>query len=277
MNRLREGYCLVANPFNPASISRVSLEKPDVDVIVFWSKNPSPFLDHLDELDARGFDYYFLYTLNDYPEHLEPGMPSVKERLATFGRLARAIGRERVIWRYDPIVLSDRLTPDRHLKAFDRLADALEDATQRVIVSFLDFYRKTERRLRRIESDAGDAYVRDPFEHPQIGPLVRGLADAADRHGLDIQTCAEDDRVQAMGIQPGKCIDDELIDRVFGTSLPDRKDSGQRGKCRCVASKDIGATDSCLHGCEYCYSTVSADAARARAARHDPEAPILLP
>lgn len=277
MNRLREGYCLVANPFNPAMVSRVSLALADVDVIVFWSKNPKAFFSHLTEIDRMGFHYYFLYTLNHYPESLEPNMPPLEERLSAFRELAENLGAARVVWRYDPIILSHEPDYSYHLRAFEKIVDELSGATERVIISFVDFYRKTERRIRQVEAKTGDTFYRDPFACPEFGTLVHGLAVIAAQNGLQIQTCAEDLRIETFGIRAGKCIDDELIRRVFGISVSAPKDPGQRGKCGCILSRDIGATDSCLNGCEYCYSTVSHMAAQARAKRHDPRDPCLIP
>lgn len=277
MNRLREGFCLVANPFNPANVSHVSLLPEDVDVIVFWSKNPRPFLSHLDDLDRTGFRYYFLFTVNSYPKSLEPNLPPLDERIRTFRKLSRRLGQSYVVWRYDPIILSRKMDAAYHLNSFRMIAESLADTTERVVLSFVDFYRKTERRLVRVEAETGDAFCRAPFPHAEFEILVRGLVSVAAQYNLEIQTCAEDPCLEDLGIVPGKCIDDELIRRVFGIAVSSKKDPGQRKECRCVVSKDIGATDSCLHGCEYCYSTVSVAVARARAARHNPSSPVLIP
>lgn len=276
MNRLRSGYCLAANPFNPAMVSRIPLTPDDVDVIVFWSKNPVPMFSYLAEIARMGFRYYFLFTLNHYPESLEPGMPPIDERIRTFRRLARDLGAARVVWRYDPVILSRELDTDYHLDAFERIAVALRGATKRVIVSCLDFYRKTERRLSRIEAKTGDTFCRDVLGSPGCERLMKGIAAMAVTNGMEIQSCAEDPRMQADGIKAGKCVDDGLIRRVFGINLPGRKDPGQRERCLCVTSRDIGAMNSCLHGCEYCYSTMSHGEAQARAEHHDPAAPFLI-
>jgi DNA repair photolyase len=257
MERIRAGWCDVANPFNPKSVSRVSLAPADVPAIVFWTKNAAPFLQHLDELDRRGFRYYFLFTLNAYPEILEPAVPPLPRRLATFRELSRRLGAERVVWRYDPIILSDRLDVSFHLAQVEMLANALHGATRRLIVSFVDFYRKTERQLQRIAAETGDRFCRNPVEHPEIGRLAHGLIRIAGQHGLDPQTCAEDERLRALGLKPGKCIDDELIQRALGVEVPDRKDKGQRLACLCVGSRDIGTPDTCRHACAYCYAAAS--------------------
>lgn len=254
IQRVRVGYCLVANPFNPRQIFRVSLSRKDVDVFVFWSKNPRPFLKHLDELDTLGYPYYFLYTLNDYPPELEPGVPPIEERLETFKRLAARIGPQRVIWRYDPIILSRCIDSAHHRRAFALIARTLRGSTKRVIVSCLDFYRKTERRIAQLEKDKGDSFCRNMRSAPDFADMIRGLAEIARGEGMAIQSCAEGTFLNEMGIPPGGCIDADLIREVFGIEVARRKDPGQRPDCLCVISRDIGAPDTCGHGCVYCYS-----------------------
>ena len=275
MNRLKAGGCDVANPVNPSQVRRVSLAPEDVDVVVFWTKNPRPLLPHLGEIDRLGLRYMFLFTLNDYPAGLEPDVPGLGERLETFRELSRRLGPDRVVWRYDPIILSHRLGVDAHLAAFARLAEALGGFTRRVIVSFVDFYRKTGRRLEAVALRTGDQFVREPLLLPGVERLVAGLLATAGGRGLEIQSCAEDPALRALGLPPGKCIDDRLIQRVFGLCVSGRKDAGQRPLCGCVESRDIGAPDSCGHGCEYCYSTRDPVAARERRRRHDPLATML--
>lgn len=277
LRRLREGWCHVANPFRPSSVSRVSLARADVDAFVFWTRNADPFGAALDEVESRGYPFCFLVTLNDYPPELEPRAPAWADRLAAFRRLADRIGPDRVAWRYDPILLSSRLDFDWHLKRFESLAAALRGATRRAIVSFADFYRKTERRLRAVERATGDPFVRDPFALPRFDRFVSGLCAAAADRGMGIQSCAEDERLAGYGLGPGKCLDNEWLGRALGVRVANRKDPGQRPACRCVAARDIGAMDSCPNGCAYCYATVSNATALARLARHDPANPLLIP
>lgn len=255
MERVRAGWCDVPNPVNPRRVSRVSLAPPDVDVIVFWSKNPAPLLPFLNELDARGFRYCFLFTLNDYPRAIEPRVPDVAARIATFRALAARLGADRLAWRYDPIILSRNMPPDWHLAAFERIAAALDGCTPRTIVSIVDFYRRTRRRLAAVSAATGDVFCEDPFAEPRFEEFTRGLTSAAAEHGMAIQSCAEDPRLAALGVTPGKCIDDEFIRRAFGISVPGRKDPHQREQCGCVISRDIGVSDTCRHQCEYCYAT----------------------
>lgn len=257
MGRIRAGFCRVVNPVNPRIVSEVSLLAADVDAIAFWSKYPAPLLPHVSELADRGFRFFFLFTVNDYPPALEPFVPPIERRLAVFGELAQRIGAERVIWRYDPIILSDRMDAARHVASFTRIATALHGATRRVIVSAIDFYRKTERRLAAVERATGETFCRTPDSDPQLAPLLAQMRTVAAAHGMQIRGCAESDAFAEAGIAPGACIDADYIREAFGLSVSARKDPGQRPLCRCAASRDIGSPDTCLHSCTYCYSTRS--------------------
>jgi len=171
MNRIRDGFCLVPNPFNRKQISRVSLKVEDVDALVFWSKNPHPMLKHLDELDRLGYLHCFLFTLNDYPSELEPALPDLEERIRTFKLLAEKIGPKRVIWRYDPIVISSISPFTFHEQRFERLSRSLSGYTGRVIVSAVSYYRKTERRLGELAKQ-GITIHKNGVDHPEMLALL---------------------------------------------------------------------------------------------------------
>jgi len=273
MNRIREGYCEVPNPFNPKQVSRVSLRREDVDVIVFWTRNASPLLPYLKELDERGFHYYFLYTLLDYPEVLEPRSPAFETRIATFRTLADAISPKRVIWRYDPIVVSTSTPIDFHKEAFARIAAQLEGATIQCVISFVDIYRKLTRRLRRLAEEG--CVIREPNAE-EIAALADFIGACARTHGMLVKSCAETIDLTPWNIHPGKCIDDTYIASTFGIAVDSRKDPSQRAACGCVISKDIGCYDTCLYGCRYCYATSSDEKTQERFAHHDPKAPSLV-
>lgn len=248
MAALRAGGIEVGNPFRPGRTRRVSLERGDVDAFVFWSRDPRPFLRHLDEIDRGGYPYYFLITVNGYPRLLEPGVPTAEEAAAFFRDLAARIGRRRVIWRYDPVIFTAATGPGFHGKNFRRLAALLAPFTSRVIVSFFDSYAKALCRLRKAGIDAAAA-AGTPEQ--QVGLLERFAVVAADA-GLKIQSCAEPALTAA--VPAGKCIDERLLNEVFGLELSYRKDPGQRKLCRCQHSVDIGSYGACGHGCLYCYA-----------------------
>ena len=272
MNRIREGYCTVPNPFNPKQVSRISLKPEDVDVIVFWTRYPRPLMHFLDELDGRGYRYYFLYTLMNNPRALDPKSPSHKRSLNTFRELSHCIGRDKVIWRYDPIVFTRISDLNFHRETYQRIAEELKGHTNRCIFSIVDIYRKATKRLKLLEGQ-GIRILEPPEE--KFSELMKSMSDSAAINGMDIQRCAEAPGPALHGIPPGKCIDDGLIHRVFGLEVTHRKDPSQRAACGCVASRDIGIYDTCLFGCIYCYATTSLDRARERHRNHDPASPSL--
>ncbi len=251
--RVRAGWVDIKNPFNPKQVRRVSLLPEDVDAFVFWTKNPAPFRGLLDGLDRRGFCYYFQFTINAYDRDLEPNLPAMKERLETFFRLSDRLGPERVIWRYDPIVLSNRTPAEFHLKSFDGLSRALQGRTRRVVISLAEYYRKTNRRLRALEAD-GVRFDRQAADRPRTIDLLRRLRQAADARGIQMESCACAFDLSPAGIRPSACVDAQLIRALWGADVPSTGDPGQREHCRCAISRDIGTNSTCAHGCLYCYA-----------------------
>lgn len=275
INRIREGFCLTPNPYNPKQVSRVDLAPDAVDAIVFWSKAPAPMMQHLGELERAGYRFYFQYTLNAYPQALEPGVPLIAARIATFKELAGTLGPQRVVWRYDPIIISNLTDWEFHARTFTELCAALAASTRRVMVSLLDMYARTERQFQALR-EMGVELLPDADEKPESIELLRRLAIVARDHGLEIFTCAERRDYSDIGIAPGRCIDGELMESLWGMHKSWRKDPGQRRACGCVVSKDIGVNDTCIHSCPYCYATGNPDSARARHAAHDPRSPRLF-
>lgn len=288
--QLARGWVDWKNPFS-GRITPVSFER--VRAIVFWTKNAGPFLPYLDELDRRGLGYYFQFTVNDYGrEGLEPGLPPLDERIAVFRELSRRIGREKVIWRYDPLILAGSLTPDTLLARVRGVGDALGAWTEKLVFSFADIrrYRRVVRRLSR----QGVSWT--GLDPARMEYLAQGLVGLNRSWGLELAACAEEIDLRRFGIRPNRCIDDRLLARLFpgdrelirfldvrdpeagskaaGRRLPlflpgiardpagtlprsrhPLKDPGQRRECGCVASKDIGNYDTCGHHCVYCYAS----------------------
>jgi len=245
MERLRAGYCTVANPYNAKQIFKVSLKPQDVLGFVFWTRNAQPLLKYLPELDKKKYQYYFQYTLIGYPRQIEPYCPSLDSAIKVFKKLSRAIGKEQVIWRYDPILLSNKLPQGWHIKRISYLMKALKGYTERLVISFIDRYRKIERRMPK-------GIVYDPAAYDKI---TRHIADQAKKYGLQVQTCAEKIDLSEYGITHGKCIDDKMFHQGTVPSPALKKDPYQREACGCVVSKDIGTNNTCRFGCKYCYAS----------------------
>lgn len=262
-HRMREGYALVRNPRNAKQTRFVSLKPEDVQCFVFWTKDARPMFVRLDEVEALGSAFYFLWTVTPYGPEIEPGFPRKEEIVSAFRRLSGRIGPRRTIWRYDPVVVDDSYPVRKHLDTFARMCASLEGATERCIVSFVDMYRKL--RGKRITEVAEE----------DMRTIARGFPKIARAYGLAVQSCCEAADFGAEGLLPGGCIDAALVEELSGKPVPEKKDAGQRPLCRCAPSVDIGAYDTCPAGCAYCYATQSAAAVRANVSRHDPVSPLL--
>lgn len=247
MNRIREKYALVRNPINVHQVSRISLHPDVVDCIVFWSKNPQPMISRMGEL--HDYMYYFQYTLNAYEGEIERNLPSLAERISTFQALSKKIGKHRIVWRYDPIILNEYYTIDWHINNFSRLADQLWDLTERCTISFIDMYAKITNNVRNLGIHA--------IPDDRIIILAGALSSVARSHGLIINTCAEKIDLSCCHIEHGSCVDSKMIEKLIGYSVDTEKDRNQRTECGCASSIDLGYYNTCRNGCVYCYANHS--------------------
>lgn len=262
INRIRAGTCVTANPFNPAQVQRLSLAPEDVDLIVFWTRDSSRFQPHLPELSDRGYHFYFQYTLTGYGIELEPNCPYWETSISTFRELSDSIGSGKVLWRYDPIIIGGRYSPDFHAANFRRLAEGLRGSTQRVTISLVDNYKKATRRM--------GCLLEPPDEVCELVPMLRELVSIASENDMSIFSCCEPELADLAGISQGACIDGSYIKSELCLDISAGKDKNQRNGCKCLQSKDIGSYNTCLHGCLYCYATTSHGAAEIRHKSHDP-------
>jgi len=276
-NRLKEGFFYSRNPMNSKQISNISLSPELIDCIVFWSKNPSPMLDRLKEVDKLyGAKYYFQFTLNPYEKDLEAYLPPKKQIIETFKNLSNKIGPERVVWRYDPIILTDKYDVNYHRNAFKELLKELAPYTKRCVVSFVDLYAKTTRNMREIN------FIE--FTDEKMRELAREISNQAAIYNLPVESCAEIIDLSAQGIQHTHCIDANLIKDIVKAAtgcdmdLDNKKDKdkSQRQECGCIASRDMGAYNTCLHGCKYCYANWDPDEVRKNFQQCDKNSPLLF-
>ena len=269
MQRLREGYVYIKNPMNAHQISKVILHHTLVDCIVFWSKNPEPLIRYLDLISEMKYKYYFQFTITPYDNSIEKALPSKNEIQKTFRTLSKKIGKERVIWRYDPIILNDKLTINYHVKEFAKMATELSDFTNECIISFVDPYRKSL-------SQMGKNLIRDVTEI-EMNDIANNFSDIAKETGLTLKTCAEEIDLGKYGIEHASCIDRDKIEKIINCSLSNKvKQDGQRKGCRCIECIDIGAYNTCKNSCLYCYATFSHDTTINNCKNHDPESPLLI-
>ena len=227
-NRVGKGFVLLRNPYNRLQVGRVSLAPDKVDGFVFWTKNAAPMLPRIHELDA--YKYYFQYTITGYERDIEWNVPDKNEVVIP---AFQKIGADKAIWRYDPVFINQTYTWDYHLKAFTSIAQKLEGYTHKVVMSFVDSYRGVDLKPLNVR----------PLTNEQQKGFARRFAEIAKAHGMELTACAED-----LGLPYACCVDG----RMFGVNKP--KDHNQRGLCSCVESVDIGAYNTCSHGCAYCYA-----------------------
>lgn len=309
-NRLAKGYCTWYNPFNINQKMYISFER--CRVIVFWTKDPAPIIPYLPELDKRGIHYYFQVTLNDYvKEGFEPNVPSVEERVETFKTLSNLIGKEKVIWRFDPLIITPNIGPRELLTRIWNVGNKLEGYTDKLVFSFVDVkaYRKVQNNLVKETM----LFTKEDVENAEANfaqriEIVEGLKkirEAWHKDGWDVEmaTCAEDIDLEAYSIEHNRCIDGELMKRIFADDkelvyylhtlkwpekdmfgeippLPqktkDLKDKGQRKICGCMISKDIGMYNTCRHFCVYCYANTSKEAVLRNKDKHNDESESII-
>ena len=308
-NRLAKGYCAWYNPFNQ---QKMYISFKNCKVIVFWTKNPKPILPYLHILDKMGIHYYFQVTLNDYVnEGFEPNVASVEERVETFKQLSQMIGKERVIWRFDPLIITSSINPRELLKKIWNVGNKLKGYTDKLVFSFIDVkaYRKVQNNLVKettffTKEDVENAEA----NHAQRIEIVEGLQKIRfiwEEQGWNVEmaTCAEDIDLESYGIEHNRCIDGELMKRIFSDDKelvyylhtlkwPERdmfgelppipqktknvKDSGQRKVCGCMVSKDIGMYNTCRHFCVYCYANTSKECVIRNAEKHNDESESII-
>lgn len=309
-NRLERGYCVWYNPFNQKPVY-VSFRR--CKAIVFWTKNPKPILPYLHKLDEMGIHYYFQVTLNDYvKEGFEPNVPSVEERIETFRELSRMVGKQRVIWRFDPLIVTEKLTPAILLERIWNVGNMLKGACEKLVFSFVDVnaYRKVQRNMvKETSCFSTETVASAEMTNAQRLEIVEGLvkireAWKAEGWEVTMATCGEDVDYASYGIEHNRCIDGELMKMAFADDedfvyylntgyLPERdlfgqsaprkektaaamKDKGQRLACGCMVSKDIGMYNTCRHFCVYCYANTSRDCVSKNAVLYDGNSESLI-
>jgi hypothetical protein len=269
MRRLRAGYCRVANPYGGGTYE-VALTPEAVDGFVFWTRNMRPLMADLDEI-RRVAPFVVQFTLTGYPRALESSVIAVPEAVAQLGELRRRFGPRAAVWRYDPIVYAAGMDAAAHQAGFAELARALAGSVDEVVLSVMTPYKKTRRNLDRAGRRHGFAWHDPPPDEKQV--LLARLAGIAAEHGLAPTLCSQPELL-VPGLGEARCVDAERLSDVAQRPIAARE-NGNRPGCRCAQSRDIGAYDSCPHGCVYCYAVADRNRALARFRAHDPEADSL--
>lgn len=269
MRRIAAGGCRSVNPWNRKPYA-VSLKHEDIDGFVFWTRNLAPFADHLPEIAERA-PFYVQYTVTGYPHALERSVVATDRAIADMRDAARVFGPFSVVWRYDPIVVTTLTPVSWHLENFRHIAERLEHSTNEVTISFMHSYRKTRKNLDAAARQFGFEW-REPSPAESLD-LVAALTSIADAHGMRLTICSQPAFV-AGGAEPAACIDASRLSNLAGQTVS-ALIRGNRPDCLCHASRDIGAYDTCPHGCAYCYAVSRPDAAKARHAAHDQDSDLI--
>ncbi len=265
LNRFAAGYVLTRNPLFPHKINRYELTPDTVDCVVFCSKNYSPILPRLKEITDK-FNTYFHYTITAYGRDIEPGVPDIDESMDTLIRLSRLVGWRRVAWRYDPVFLTAKYTPAVHLQIFSRMAARLAPYIDRCIFSFVEIYKKLERNMPELS----------PMSLAEMDALAKGLGSVAGKQGIHIQTCGTNGNYSRYGIHMSGCMTLNILGRANGIHFKNLKHKGMRRGCHCIESRDIGAYNTCINGCKYCYANTTPQIALQNYHLHDPDGSLLI-
>ena len=266
LNRIQAGFVDVRNPMNIHQVSRINIRPEVVDCIVFWTKNAGNIIPHLDQL--KDYKYYFQYTINPYNKLIEENVPLKKYVVENFRLLSEIIGPNRVIWRYDPILLTDMIDVDYHLRYFEELAKRLKGHTNRCVISFVDLYKKTV-------SNTRELMMKEPTDM-EMHFLAHNFSSIAKDYGMEIVSCSESIDLDFEGVRHGCCIDRNLIEEIVGYKIDVKKDKNQRKECGCVESMDLGAYNTCLHACKYCYANFNNMKVQTLSKKHNPLSTLLV-
>lgn len=262
MNRYKEGYVDVRNPFNPKMISRIKFE--NVDAILFCTKNPKPILKYLKEIDKP---ILFHVTLTSYNKDIEPNVPNKKEIIESIKELSNIVGIDNLYIRYDPIFLSEKYNIEYHIKAFEKMCSLLDGYVKQIIVSFIDNYKnvkRNEKYLKFRELNEKDYEI-----------IGKKFSEIAKNHNMTVQTCFEDRNLGEYGFKIGECISHQLAFKLTGKTYKNWTARKER-KCNCVQMVDIGYYNSCKHFCKYCYANYDEKIVNKNCKKHNPRSSLLI-
>ncbi len=265
LRRFSEGYVLSRNPLFPNKVTRYELTPDKVDCVVFCSKNYKPILPRLHEITDK-FHTYFHYTITAYGKEIEPGVPSIEDSMGTLMELSKQVGRERIAWRYDPVLLTEKYTVKTHLQTFEKMAGVLAPYIDRCIFSFVEMYKKLETNMPELI----------PLTEQDKEMLAGGLGAIGKKYGIHLQTCGTNGDYTRYGIHKSGCMTLDILGRANGIEFKNLKHKGMREGCHCIESRDIGAYDTCMNGCKYCYANKNPRKAFENYKLHDPESALLL-
>ena len=263
-NRIREGFVCVRNPYNSIQVTEYSLDPSVVDLIGFCTKNPEPMLKYMDLLQPYGM--YWYVTITPYGKEIEPMVPDKEHVLLSFQKLSEIVGIDSIGWRYDPIFLNETYTMDYHIRLFTHMASVLEGYTKNCVISFIDLYQKVRKNFPEVRA----------VEKEDRLYLGKAMIEIAAEHGMTVRPCGEGDELSVYGADCSGCMTEQIYEQAVHTSMDFPKRNQLRKECACLLGADIGAYNTCLHLCRYCYANYDADTVKANYNRHDPTSPFLI-
>ena len=265
LNRLEEEYAYSRNPYVKENVYKISLKPKDVDCILFCSKNYQPILKHIGDIDEK-YNILCNYTITGYGKDIEPKVPPIKHSTKTLEKLSNIIGNNKILWRYDPILLNEKYSIEKHLETFEYIAQKIAPLIYRCIFSFVDMYPKVEKNMPEII----------PFTEKDKERLVKGIGELSKEHDIYTQTCATKESYEKYNIHSAGCTTREILQQAHNVVYKNVKGTGIRKNCRCIPSRDIGAYNSCLSECKYCYANRKPNIAKKVIKMHDEKSPLLL-
>ena len=265
MNRINEGYVYSRNPLFKNQISKYDLSPSEIDCLMMCSKNYKPILKYLDELNSK-YKLICHYTITAYGEDVEPYVPSINQSINTLVELSNIVGREKVIWRFDPLLLTDNYSVDYLITTFDKMAKKIFPYVQRCIFSFVEMYKKLAVNMPEII----------PFTEEDKVKLVRELGIIGEKYDLYLQTCGTDLKYEQYGVHQSGCTTTNILEQANNDKYKKVKEGHARKGCHCIPSRDIGAYDTCLNRCKYCYANKRPQLAVNNHKKHNPHSPLLI-
>lgn len=267
-NRVREGSVLVRNPYYPSQVTRYLLNPEVIDIMVFCTKNPLPMLRDSASLKAllSTFDTFWFVTITPYEADIEPFVPPKEQVAASFQTLANLTGKQRISWRYDPVFITEKYSVAYHIKQYAAMAKILSKYTSQCVVSFIDLYEKTKKNFHGIRS----------VTHEEQEQLIEAFSETARAYGLQIHLCCENAALAGENVDADGCMSKAVLEKALGCKLEVPQKKMARAECACLLGADIGAYNTCGHGCLYCYANYDKSTVISNMRKHDPHSPFLI-
>lgn len=263
-NRIEAGYVCVRNPYYPSQVTKYRLDPEVIDVMVFCTKNPQPMLERFSQLSA--FETFWFVTITPYGREIEPYVPQTGQVIKSFRQLSGLVGKERVSWRYDPIFISNKYSILYHVEQFRQMAEALSGYTNQCVVSFIDLYEKTKRNF----PEARNVTAQEQEE------LIAAFSKIAIANGLQIHLCCENEGLVRERVDADGCMSQAVLEHALGCKLNVPKKKRARSECACLLGADIGAYNTCGHGCLYCYANYDRESVAKNRKLHNSASPLLI-